>query len=291
MEAEDRTPPNIGLIARGFAMGIAEVLPGISGGTVALITGIYEPLVRGLAQMTMIVTRAARMKPLKFDEHAEALKFLLTLALGMLFGLFVGATAVVWSLEVMPTLIWGVIFGIVLTAVFPLARAIAIRDLMAFAPLGFLLACILNLLPLRDEEPAFLLIYAGGALAFAAWMLPGVSGSFVLLLIGVWAPILAAIANFKWLILTVFALGIATGWLLIANLVRHLLEYYKSPMIGVFSGLLLGSLWRLWPWQLDDAPILPWTSPVDAAYEIVLPGILLGILLVSVPNIWTRVVK
>lgn len=291
MDSEQQPPRSFGLIARGFAMGIAEVLPGISGGTVALITGIYEQLVHELAQMTTIVTRAVRLKPLNFRENVEAIRFLLTLALGMLFGVFLGATAVVWLLEVIPILVWSMIFGIVLAAVFPLAKSIDARHLMGFAPLGFLIACVLNLIPLRDENPAILLIFAGGALAFAAWMLPGVSGSFVLLVIGIWAPILAALGNFEWLILTAFVAGIAIGWLVFSNLVRHLLEYYKSPMIGVFTGLLLGSLWRLWPWQIDDGPVLPWTSSVEASYEIALLGILLGILLVTVPNLWARVVR
>ena len=286
-----RTKRTFGLVLRGFAMGLAEVLPGISGGTVALITGIYDELVTSLAKLTGVVTKALRLQRVDFRDYTNALLFLLTLAAGMVVGVFLSATAIVWLLERLPMLVWGVVFGVVFAAIFPIARSTDPRYLMAYAPLGFLIACVLVFLPTSDQEPALLLILAAGAFAFGAWMLPGVSGSFILLMLGVWAPILTAVSGFKWVVLCVFSLGLITGWLVFSNLVRYLLEYHKHALIGVFSGLLLGSLWRLWPWRVADEPVLPWTSPDDAAYVVVIPAMLVGILIVSAPTLWTRALK
>ena len=291
MPRNGQTKRTFGLVLRGFAMGLAEVLPGISGGTVALITGIYDELVTSLAKLTGLVTQVLRLQRIELKHYSSALLFLLTLAAGMVVGVFLSATAIVWLLERLPVLVWGVVFGVVFAAIFPIARSVDPRYLMAYAPLGFLLACVLVFLPTSDHEPALLLILVAGVLAFGAWMLPGVSGSFILLMLGVWAPVLSAVSGFKWVVLCVFSFGLITGWLVFSNLVRYLLEYHKHALIGVFSGLLLGSLWQVWPWRVADEPVLPWTIPDDAAYVVVIPAMLIGILIVSAPTIWTRAVK
>ena len=122
-----------------------------------------------------------------------------------------------------------------------------------FAPAGLAFALLLNLLPGREVDAPLIVVFAGAVLAFGAWILPGISGSFVLLVLGVWTTMVHAFASVDLLVIIVFLAGLKTGWLVFSHPIRVLLEKYRDALMAVFCGLLTGSLWRIWPWNSTES--------------------------------------
>jgi putative membrane protein len=162
-----------------------------------------------------------------------------------------GASVVTVShvLDLHPMLVWGVVFGLVAGAVIFTGVSSKVRVLMIFAPVGLAFALLLNLLPGRETEASLILVFAGAVLAFGAWILPGISGSFVLLVLGVWTTMVHAFADVDLIVILVFLAGLKTGFLVFSHPMRVLLEKYRDSLMAVFCGLLAGSLWRVWPWN------------------------------------------
>ena len=249
----------LGLVVRGFAMGLVEVLPGISGGTVALLTGIYDRLVTTLSDMSIWAKNLLQKRDFDLVKLAQSLAVILPLALGMVVGFGISVVTVSTVLDSHPMLVWGVVFGLVAGAVIFTGVSSKVRALAMFAPVGLAFALLLNLLPGREAEAPLIVVFAGAVLAFGAWILPGISGSFVLLVLGVWTTMVHAFASVDVLVILVFLAGLKTGWLVFSHPIRVLLDKYRDALMAVFSGLLAGSLWRIWPWnstQAEESPAL-----------------------------------
>ncbi len=272
----------VGVALRGFVMGIAEVLPGISGGTIALLTGIYERLVGSLADLSVGFANLVRRRADGFKFLLQPSRFMVPLGLGMVVGFGATTLSVVHLLESQPLLIWGAIFGIVLGAVGFTAVESRWKNIGLFAPVGLVFALALSFLPSAQGEAPLLVVYIGAVLAFGAWILPGISGSFVLLIMGVWTTMVHAFASLELLTIAVFLGGLATGWFVFSHPVRLLVDRHRPIVMAVFCGLLAGSLWRLWPWQVSDSPVLPTDFSGDPALLVVVPAMCGGVLLVSV---------
>lgn len=264
----------IGLVARGFLMGIAEVLPGISGGTVALLTGVYDRLIGSLADLAVWLKNVAAKQRIDLASFIQPWKVLLPLAIGMVVGFGVAVVAVVHLLDTQPLLVWSAIFGIVIGAVLYAAMSSTVRNLIIFAPIGLAFALALSFVPGTELEARNGVVFVGAILAYGAWILPGISGSFVLLILGVWTTMVKAFASFQMVTILVFLTGLLVGWLVFSHPVRLVLQKYRPMLMGVFCGLLAGSLWELWPWNHSDGQ----SSSLPAA----LTAILLGFSVVSV---------
>lgn len=247
----------LGIAARGVAMGIAEVIPGVSGGTIAFITGIYERLLRALAAWSLSSPRVLLRDGFSVFRRTHDLSFVIALALGMAVGLVVFARLLGYFLDTHGPVVWGFIFGLIAASLRSVARRTMTRFLVTFGVAGAIAAVLLATLSPTGSDPTHTRFLLGGALAASAWILPGISGSLVLVLLGLWEPLLAALNAAQFDIIGVTVAGMAGGLLCFVKLLTRLLERFSAAVFALLAGLMAGSLLRLWPWRVDDAMVLP----------------------------------
>ena len=247
----------IGIGLRGLAMGIAEVIPGVSGGTIALITGIYERLLQSIKAFGPIAYKAFRSKGLRGFWSAVNGPFLLALMIGMASGLIAGVFGISHILENYPPILWGFFFGLIISSSIYLGRTVkwdwrAVIALLAGVGIAFWITVVS---PSQGSE-SLLIVFGSGILAISAMLLPGISGSFVLLLLGMYTLI---ISSFKGLletgdwaylkVIVVFAMGCLVGMAGFSRLLTWLLRRYVNPTMALLTGFLVGSLNKIWPWR------------------------------------------
>ena len=249
----------LGIAARGVAMGIAEVIPGVSGGTIAFITGIYERLLNALAAWSPSSPRDLLRDGFSTFQRTHDLSFIATLALGMVVGLVVFARVLGYFLDTHGPILWGFIFGLIAASLVSVASRTTARFLLTFGVAGALVAVLVGTLAPTSSDPTYSRFLLGGALAASAWILPGISGSLVLVLLGLWQPLLSALNAVQLDIIGVTVAGMATGLLCFVKLLARLLERYRTAVFALLTGLMAGSLVRLWPWRVDHAMVLPAT--------------------------------
>jgi putative membrane protein len=258
-------------VVRGAFMGVAEVIPGVSGGTVALIVGVYETLINAIAKAVLGVRQALGLGTGRPSARAAAATFgglpwrvLIPVAVGMVIALVVGARFIEPLLEQYPVRMRALFFGLVLAGVFVPAHMVTRllpgrwrpRDLAAGAAAAALLFWLTGLPPGNISEPGPLVIVAAAAVAICALVLPGVSGSFLLLSIGMYQTTIHAVNSRQFGYLALFALGAVIGLASFVTLLRWLLEHRARITLVVISGLMVGSLRALWPWQSANRDLL-----------------------------------
>jgi putative membrane protein len=287
----------LNLFTKGFCMGAADVVPGVSGGTMAFILGIYEELLQAIRSFDLAFLRL--LASLKFREAFEhtGWRFLLALGSGILFAIFTLARLISWLLVNHPVFIWSFFFGLVLASVLTVFRHINkwTPGLLVFALLGAVGAYVLvGLMPaVTPNAPWFL--FLSGALAICAMILPGISGSFILVLLGKYQYVLDAVNNRDFLTLFLVAAGCVFGITLFARFLGWLFSRHHDLTIALLCGLMLGSLRKVWPWKRIDyladiqgqvlntmeSNIMPqgFDSEVALALALALAGICLVLLL------------
>lgn len=243
---------SVGIFLRGAAMGTADLVPGVSGGTVALITGIYPRL---LAAVTAADATAVRLlfkgQWLGLWRHVDG-AFLLPLMLGIGSAIFALASTLKLLLETQPLLVWSFFCGLVLLSSLALIRT-EVTKLTPMVGLMFLIGVVIMLalgLGTGISFPQHLGgFFVAGLLGICAMILPGISGSFILLLLGMYGPIITAVADRELLPLLVFAVGCAVGLLTFSRFLTFVLARARVATLALLVGFLLGSLVILWPWQ------------------------------------------
>ena len=243
---------SVGIFLRGAAMGTADLVPGVSGGTVALITGIYPRL---LAAVTATDAAAVRLllkgQWLGLWRHVDG-AFLLPLMLGIGSAIFALASNLKLLLETQPLLVWSFFCGLVLLSSLALIRT-EMTKLTPMVGLMFLIGVVIMLtlgLGTGISFPQHLGgFFVAGLLGICAMILPGISGSFILLLLGMYGPIITAVADRELLPLLVFAVGCAVGLLTFSRFLTFVLARARVATLALLVGFLLGSLVILWPWQ------------------------------------------
>lgn len=239
--------------AQGLLMGTADVIPGISGGTVALIVGIYERLIEAIRAVTAIPLGVRRglaglwraLGPVEWG-------FVIPLGVGILSAIFVGARVIPPLLAAFPEGMRALFFGLVAASlIVPWQRVGAMRWTGYALALGAAaVAFVLVGLPMmRAPEPTLVRVFGSAAVAICAMILPGVSGAFLLKVLGMYEPSLRAVAEFDLVYIGVFVLGALTGLGLFSRVLSYLLRHYYTRTMVVLVGLLAGSLRALWPWQ------------------------------------------
>ncbi len=242
----------LGILARGFAMGSADVVPGVSGGTMAFILGIYEELIESIR----MVGRPPFYQALLSGKLPEALRivnarFLLALLSGIVLAVVTLAPGIEWMLTNQPVLIWSFFFGLVLASVVTVSKRIPrwTPPLWLALALGAIGAYFLvGLVPVQTPTTWWFL-FVSGAIAICAMILPGISGSFILVLLGKYQFAVNAvnqrdIASLFWL-----GLGAAIGIVTFAQLLSWLFKRYHDATVAVLTGFMLGSLRKVWPWK------------------------------------------
>lgn len=239
------------LFARGVAMGLAEIVPGVSGGTIAFITGIYDELVGSLASLSSALsTRAPWRNGWSAFVRRHNLPFLAVLTAGMATGAAGLAHVMLALLETQTGLVAGFFFGLIAASVVHVAASSSWRWLATLGIVGLGLGLLMGFFAdsgtVLGTTPAT--VFVGGALAATAWILPGVSGAFVLLLMGLYKPMLEAFTAFDLALLVPFAAGLAIGLLAFSKLLAWLLAKARRAVLALLTGFMAGSLTELWPW-------------------------------------------
>ena len=242
----------VGIYIRGLIMGTADIVPGISGGTVALITGIYDRL---LAAVTAVNLDALQLlfkgRIGEFWQRIDG-KFLAVLIAGIGTALVVMAEVIHWLLGNYSLPLWSFFFGLVLASfVFLLVEEIPGNCLFELPVMliGTLFTVAIGLAPAAEFIDGPASFFVAGALAICAMILPGISGSFVLLLIGMYRPVIDAIRELDLMTLSIFSAGCVVGLLTFSHLLHWVLIHFRRPTMALLTGVLLGSLVILWPWQ------------------------------------------
>lgn len=265
-----------GVFLRGLLMGAADIVPGVSGGTVAFITGIYDTLLGSIRAFD--ITFVKRL--LKLDiggawEHVNG-GFLLALLLGIATSIFSLARVISWVLQHYPVPLWAFFFGLILASALVLLRQVEQWNAGRLLSLlvGAAVALTIALSPAASLNVGLAGVFLSGFLAICAMILPGISGSFILVLLGMYSTVLVAVKSLDLLFLAVFAVGAGCGLLCFSRLLYWLLHRYHQGTMALLTGFLFGSLAVVWPWkkvlewiegshgQMKPAQLLP-VSPAE----------------------------
>jgi len=242
---------HLSIFIRGMAMGAADLVPGVSGGTIALITGIYDTLLKAISSFDLSLIRVLISGGIRGAWRHVNGPFLAALAMGIGTSI-IGLSGILHHLlEHERTLLYAFFFGLVASSIPLIAKEVDkwnVPALIAFL-LGAALTFAVGSLPPLSIDPGYLYLFACGAVAACAMILPGISGSFILLLLGVYSPVIAAIKSFDVPTVSVVAFGAITGLLGFSRLLKRWLETSRNGMMALLSGFLLGSLQALWPWK------------------------------------------
>ena len=240
------------LFLKGMAMGAADVVPGVSGGTVAFITGIYEELINTINGVNLQNLRLLKSDGFSAFWKAINGRFLLVLLSGIALSVVTLASQITHLLETQPILVWSFFFGLVLASIYVIFKDVNgwrwFDIVIALATAGFAYYTT-TLEPLVNGDASSLYLFIAGAIAICAMILPGISGSFILVLLGAYEPVLAAIKNRDIQTLGVVVLGAITGILTFSRILKWLFANYKNSTLLALIGFILGSLNKLWPWK------------------------------------------
>jgi putative membrane protein len=252
----------------GFAMGAADVVPGFSGGTVALVAGIYERLIANVRQGAHTLSLLLRGRAALAWRALVAIEwpFVVSLLVGIGTAIVVLASTLRTLLAEQPVAMSSIFLGLVLGA-----TVVAFRELREPSPVHWLVMVVvavlvflgLGLRPGTLEDPSLAVYVAAGAVAVCAMILPGVSGSFLLLLLGVYQPVLDAVADRQASVVAAVALGAVFGLAVFSTLLNWLLRRFHDLVLASLLGLMLGSVRILWPWPSDDGVGNPALGPPE----------------------------
>jgi len=241
----------ITLTLRGMGMGAADVVPGVSGGTIAFITGIYEELVYSIKSINAQAIKGLFREGIGSFWRQINGNFLLAVVLGILISIFSLARLLEHLLQTYPILVWSFFFGLIIASAIYVARKINHWNLKKVVGIigGIAFAYMITELTPAQTPEASWFIFISGALAICAMILPGISGAFILLLLGKYQFVIAAVGNLNISILGILVLGALVGIISFSNLLSWLLRKYHDVTIAVLAGFMIGSLNKVWPWK------------------------------------------
>jgi len=280
------------LVLKGMAMGAANVIPGVSGGTIAFITGIYERLISALKKLDFKAIRlffGGRWQ--EFAAHID-LKFLFFLFLGVGISILSLAKALTWAFQQHETLTLAFFFGLILASIFGVGKQIDKISLSVITSfiVGGGIAVAMAFLPPAEANNSLFYIFLCGVVAVCSMILPGLSGSYILLLMGNYILVLSAVSSFDFGILVPLMLGVIVGLILFSRLLGWLFDHFKSATIAMLTGFVAGSLLIIWPWKTtsytmvlgkEKATGYEWLLPeIDAHFLVAIGLILFGFLVV-----------
>jgi putative membrane protein len=272
-------------LGRGALMGSAEVVPGVSGGTLALIVGIYQTLINSIADLVLSVRQLVGLAPGKASTKTAVSTFkslpwrlLIPVAIGMGAAVILGAKLIEPLLDEQPIAMKALFFGLVIAGTYVPAHMVT--KVGGWSPSFILLGLIsavfvffLTGLPQGNmADPSLIVVFFSASIAICALVLPGVSGSFLLLTVGMYDPTIAAVNDRNFAYLIVFALGAVLGLAIFVSLLKWLLENRARVTLVIITGLMLGSLRALWPWQGPERELLAPTDQIGIALLLFIAG-------------------
>lgn len=278
------------LSVKGMCMGAADVVPGVSGGTIAFITGIYDELINSIKSIN-----AASLKMFftgKWGEFWKMIngKFLLFLLAGIGISVFSLAKIITWLLVAYPVLVWSFFFGLVLASTWFVGKDVKERNWKT--GLGFLLGAALAFyitVATPAETPShFLFIFLCGAIAICAMILPGISGSFILVLLGKYFFIMEAVKTLDLKVIAIFGIGACVGITSFSRLLSYALSHMRNITLAVLSGFMLGSLNKVWPWKETIEGVEQNIAPNAFVWQAVCLALLGFVMVYGIENISSK---
>jgi putative membrane protein len=265
---------------KGFAMGVANVIPGVSGGTIALLTGIFERLINALKSFDVEAVRL--LLKFKFKEFARHVDFgfLVAVFLGVGVSIVSVAKLLEFLFQSYPVYVWSFFFGLILVSVWFVGKSIGKIDVPAAISFvaGAVVAFGLSVMNPATENTAFWYLIICGAVAICSMILPGLSGSFVLILMGNYQLIMIyAVSHFDMGIIIPVGIGVVVGLLAFSHFLSWLLSRYARQTMAVLTGFIFGSLGTIWPWKnpvylmQDSVEVLKNGKPIIQSYQMYFP--------------------
>ena len=265
---------------KGFAMGVANVIPGVSGGTIALLTGIFERLINALKSFDVEAVRL--LLKFKFKEFAQHVDFgfLVAVFLGVGVSIISVAKLLEFLFQSYPVYVWSFFFGLILVSVWFVGKSIGKLDVPAVISFvaGAVVAFGLSVMNPATENTAFWYLIICGAVAICSMILPGLSGSFVLILMGNYQSIMIyAVSHFDMGIIIPVGIGVVVGLLAFSHFLSWLLSRYARQTMAVLTGFIFGSLGTIWPWKnpvylmQDGVEVLKNGKPIIQSYQMYFP--------------------
>ena len=236
---------------KGLAMGAADVVPGVSGGTIAFISGIYEELITSINNVNISLFKTLKTQGFKAAWNQLNGNFLLALFLGIGISILSLAKLMEWLLVNKPIFLWSFFFGLVVASILFVGKQIAkwnIATILLFI-LGTITAYYITSLPVLGTNESNWFLFLAGALAICAMILPGISGAFILVLLGAYQPVLEALNNRDIKTIAIIGVGAIIGLLSFSKLLKWLFNNFKNLTLAVLTGFILGSLNKIWPWK------------------------------------------
>ena len=239
------------ILLKGMAMGAADVVPGVSGGTIAFISGIYEELITSINNVNVALLNTLRKEGIKAFWIKLNGNFLLALLLGIGISVLSLAKLISWLMENEPIPLWSFFFGLVVASIMLVGRKIKKWNVAAILLLimGAAIAFYITKLPPSDNSGSLPYLFLSGALAICAMILPGISGAFILVLLGSYKTVLDAVHERDLKIIVTVGLGAIFGLLSFAKLLKWMFTHYKNLTLALLTGFILGSLNKIWPWK------------------------------------------
>lgn len=239
------------LVLKGCAMGAADVVPGVSGGTIAFITGIYEELINSIKSIDLQALKL--LLTFKLAEFWKKINgtFLLSVVGGIAISIFSLAKLMTWLLVNHPIYIWSFFFGLIIISSVLVAKEIKKWDIFTLISLlaGAAAAYTITVMSPASTPNTWWFIILSGAIAICAMILPGISGAFILLLLGKYTYILTAVSNLDVGTILLFVVGAVAGIISFSHLLSWLLKNYHTLTVALLTGFMVGSLNKVWPWK------------------------------------------
>jgi putative membrane protein len=264
-------------------MGAADVVPGVSGGTVAYITGIYQRLLNAIHAVGPVALQAWKKEGLAGLWRAVDGSFLLALGSGIALSILSLSKVVLWGLDHYEPVVWGFFFGLIVGSIPLILKEIPKKSAAKSFPLlllGIGIGAVLSFLSPTEATLTYPYIFFSGALAICAMILPGISGSFILVLLGAYEGILEGLHARDWGLIITFMAGAGIGLLSFARLLRWLFAQFPNAMVLTMAGFIIGSLVKIWPFQSEYA------SDISPVWTVT--AMFLGWLLVYGLNRWAK---
>ena len=251
--------------AKGVVMGAADVVPGVSGGTIALLTGIYPRLIDAISSINLNSIKLLLTGQFKAFWKAIDGQFILPLLLGIATAFALLAHSIKHAIAYYPIATWSFFFGLIIASAILIIQHIPNKKTIHYFWLipGILLGLWISSLTSIPFPNNQLAIFIAGMIAVCAMILPGISGSFILLLLGMYQQLITAVAERQWLILLLFVTGAVIGLLLFSRVIKWVLDRYYRITLFFLSGLMLGSLLKVWPWKVAIQESTHNILPVD----------------------------
>lgn len=236
---------------KGMGMGAADVVPGVSGGTIAFISGIYEELIASIKSISLNTLKILRKNGFNAAWKSINGSFLLAVFSGIFFSIFTLTKLIKYLLENEPVAVWSFFLGLIIASVYFVGKQIKTWDVKTVGALvvGTVVAFWITTISSEASVGNKAFFFISGMIAICAMILPGISGSFILLLLGSYYAVLNAVHDKDFLILGIFALGCLVGLLAFSRLLDFLFKRFKEVTLAVLTGFLIGSLNKIWPWK------------------------------------------